>query len=459
MMNGLPALSSSVLSALRTQVRGAVITPGDDGYPAARRVWNAAIDRYPSAIISCADAEDVSFALRVASDSGLAVTVRGGGHNVAGRSIRDGALLLDLSQLRNVSVNRETRVATVQGGALWRDVDAATAEAGLATTGGLISSTGVGGFTLGGGAGWLMRKYGLACDNLRGAGVVLSDGRFVRASADEHPDLYWGLRGGGGGLGVVTSFDFNLYPLEHVLAGVVIHPADNAVAALRAWREFAADAPAEFCGLVAIGNAHPLPFLDKSWHGRPAVTFGVCWCGDPEVGKRELAPLLGFGRPLAEHIAVMPYAGWQQMQDPAAPAGQYYYWKSANFAALTDSTLEQLAAMAQDLPTPLTEIHVQHLGGMVTRAAAAGESAFAHRDARFFVNLLGRRETATHLEELREKTRALHARISGAALPTVQTNFSDQDDTDEVRRLGRDQAGELEALRRRYDAPGTLRVS
>jgi hypothetical protein len=239
----------------------------------------------------------------------------------------------------------------------------------------------------------------------------------------------------------------------------VIHSADNAVAALRAWREFAANAPEEFCGLVAIGNANPLPFLDKSWHGRPTVTFGVCWCGDPDDGKRELASLLEFGRPLAEHIAVMPYVRWQQMQDPAAPAGQYYYWKSANFAALTDHTLEQLAALAQELPTPLTVIHVQHLGGMVTRAAAAGESAFAHRDARFFVNFLGRSETATQLEELRERIRAHHARLAGAALPSVQTNFSDQDDTDEVRRFGRNQVGELEALRRRYDASGTLRVS
>src|SRR5271154_5558289 len=204
MNDGSAILKSAVLDALRSRLRGALLVRGDEGYDLARRVWNGAIDRYPSCIINCADAEDASHAVRIAADHGLRMTVRGGGHNVAGRSIRDDSLLLDLSKLNRVSVNRELRVATVQGGAVWRDVDRATALEGLATTGGLVSSTGVGGFTLGGGAGWLMRKHGLACDNVLSAGVVLADGRFVRASAQEHEDLYWGLRGGAGGLGVVT---------------------------------------------------------------------------------------------------------------------------------------------------------------------------------------------------------------------------------------------------------------
>ncbi len=267
MNNKSSGLTPTVLRDLRGRLRGTTIVPTDEGYAVARRVWNGAIDRYPSAIIVCADAEDVSFAVRVAADNGLALTVRGGGHNVAGRSIRDGALLLDLSRLRDVEVNQESQIATVQGGALWRDVDRATALEGLATTGGLISSTGVGGFTLGGGAGWLMRKYGLACDNLRSAGVVLADGRFVRASAEEHPDLYWGLRGGTSGLGVVTSFEFQLYQLRDVLAGLIVHPADHALEALRAFRDFAADAPPEFCGLCAGGEraAAAVPGCRLAW--------------------------------------------------------------------------------------------------------------------------------------------------------------------------------------------------
>jgi FAD/FMN-containing dehydrogenase len=219
MNEGSATLKPSVLDALRSRLRGTSLVSGDEGYDVARRVWNGAVDRHPSCIIVCADAEDVSHAVRIAADQGLRMTVRGGGHNVAGRSIRDGSPLLDLSKLREVSVNNELRVATVQGGAVWRDVDRATASEGLATTGGLISSTGVGGFTLGGGAGWLMRKHGLACDNLRGAGMVLADGRFVRASPQEHADLYWGLRGGAGGFGVVTSFEFQSHGEARHLLG------------------------------------------------------------------------------------------------------------------------------------------------------------------------------------------------------------------------------------------------
>jgi FAD/FMN-containing dehydrogenase len=448
-------LNPLILHALRSNLRGTTVMPGDSAYDALRRVWNAAIDRRPSAIITCADAEDVSLAVRIAADNGLPLTVRGGGHNVAGRSVRDGVLLLDLSRLRNVSVNGESRVATVQGGSLWRDVDAATAAEGLATTGGLVSSTGVGGFTLGGGAGWLMRKHGLACDNVRRAGIVLADGRFVYTSAEEHPDLYWGLRGGGGGLGVVTSFEFELYPLREVLAGLVIHPAAHALGALRAFRDFAMDAPDEFCAVAVVANAPPFPFLDSDWHGRAVVIFALCWCGVLSAGERALAALRGHGRPIADHIGPMPYAQWQRMQDPGAPAGRYYYWKTANFQALGESTLEQLAAAAQDLPTPQSEIHLQHMGAAVARTPAE-DTAFAHRDARFFVNIIGVAEQQSQIGALRDRVRALHGELSREASPGIMTNFSDQDDTDESRRFGRLHAVRLESLRRTYDTAGIL---
>jgi FAD/FMN-containing dehydrogenase len=447
-------LKSSVLDALRSRLRGTSLVRGDDGYDVARRVWNGAIDRYPSCIVGCVDAEDVSHSVRIAADHGLRMTVRGGGHNVAGRSIRDGSLLLDLSKLRHVSVNRELQVATVQGGAMWRDVDRATAIEGLATTGGLISSTGVGGFTLGGGAGWLMRKHGLACDNVRSAGVVLADGRFVRASPQEHADLYWGLRGGAGGLGVVTSFDFNLHPLREVLAGLIVHPAEHAGAALRAFRDFAADAPDEFCGLAVIAHGPPLPFLDSAWQGRPVLMFAVCWSGDLAAGETALAALRGHGQPLVEHIGRMPYAQWQQMQDPTAVRGHYYYWKTANYATLSDTTVDELAAMAYRLPTMRSEIHLQHMGGAVSRFAAE-ESAFAHRNAKFFVNFIGITDAAIAVATLRDGIRALHERASRDALPGALTNFADQeDDSDHIRRFGLKNAGLLEALRSKYDPAG-----
>jgi FAD/FMN-containing dehydrogenase len=455
MNDGSKALKSQVIDAFRSRLQGTALVPGDSDYDTVRRVWNGAIDRRPSCIIRCADAEDVSHAMRVAADNGLSLTVRGGGHNVAGRSIRDGTLLLDLSKLRNVEVNRDHMVATVQGGALWRDVDRSTAIEGLATTGGLVSSTGVGGFTLGGGAGWLMRKHGLACDNVRGAGVVLADGRFVRASPQEHADLYWGLRGGAGGLGVVTSFEFQLYPLREVLAGLVVHPAERAGDALRAFRDFAAAAPDEFCGIAVIAHGPPLPFLDAGWHGRPVIMFAMCWSGDIAAGERALAPLRAHGRPVVDHVGPMPYAQWQQTQDPGAPRGHYYYWKTANYASLSNDTVSELAAMANRLPTMRSEIHVQHMGGAVARVAA-DDSAFAHRDAEFFVNFIGVTDAAGAVGTLREGIRALHDSASRDALPGVLVNFADQDDADNVRRFGRQNAGRLADLRRKYDPTGML---
>ena len=455
MNNESATLKTSLLDTLRSRLRGTSLVRGDEGYDIARRVWNGAIDRHPSCIVGCADAEDVSHAMRIASEHGLRMTVRGGGHNVAGRSIRDGSLLLDLSKLRQVAVNRESRVATVQGGAVWRDVDSATAIEGLATTGGLISSTGVGGFTLGGGAGWLMRKHGLACDNLRSAGVVLADGRFVRASPQEHADLYWGLRGGAGGLGVVTSFDFQLHPLREVLAGLIVHPAEHAVEALCAFRDFVAEAPDEFCGLAVIAHGPPLPFLDAAWHGRPVLMFAVCWSGDLAEGEAALAPLRAQGQPLVEHIGRMPYAQWQQLQDPSAVRGHYYYWKTANYAALSDHTVDALAAMAHRLPTMRSEIHVQHMGGAVARIGAE-DSAFAHRNTPFFVNFIGITDAPSATGVLREGIRALHAEASREALPGILTNFAGQDDSDNVQKFGSQNAGRLEALRKKYDPAGTL---
>jgi hypothetical protein len=445
--------SDTIVAALRRNVRGSVIDAQDRAYTSARRVWNAAIDEKPLAIVQCADAEDVPYALRVAADHGAPVTVRGGGHNVAGRAVRDGAVLIDLSGLRLVDVNPNARVATVQGGASWRDVDVATAAHGLATTGGFVSSTGVGGLTLGGGAGWLMRRYGLASDNLVAANIVLADGRALRASADEHPDLFWGLRGGAGGLGVVTSFEFHLHPLRNVLAGLVIHPGAAARDVLGHFAEFARAAPDEFCGLAALINAPALPFLDASSHGKPVLVLALCWCGDVAAGERVLAPLRREGSPLADVIGLMPYPMWQQTQDPSAPAGRFNYWKSANFSTLPSAVLELLARAHSELPTPFVELHLQHLGGAVARANADA-SAYPNREAQFFVNIIGAAVTAEELPCVREWTRALHSRLSSYSLFTAQPNFLDADDPGATRAFGPDRAARIDALRRKFAPPG-----
>jgi len=441
------------INALQQRLLGRTLRPADRDYAAARRIWNAAIDSRPAAIVACTDAEDAAVAVRIAGEHGIAVAVRGGGHNVAGRSLVDGALLLDLSRMRGVTVNAEVRLAAVQGGALWHDVDVATTRLGLATTGGLVSSTGVGGFTLGGGTGWLMRRHGLAIDNLSAAGVVLADGRFVRASIEEHSELFWALRGGAGGLGIVTSFEFQLHPLQQVLAGLVIHPADNARDVLRTFRDFAAQAPDEFCGLCVLVHAPPLPFLDAAWYGRPVAILALCWCGEIAGGERALAPLRRSGSPLADHVGPIPYVVWQHLQDPGAPLGRYQYWKTASYARLSDSTLDVLAEAVNQLPTRQTEIHVQHLGGAVARVPVA-DTAFPHREAAFFVNLIGCTPWPEEYPLLRERIRVLHEQIALGGLPSLLPNFSNEDDGEVTARFEQAHAERIAAIRRRYDPTG-----
>lgn len=443
-----------VVKELQALLRGSAFGAEADEFDRLRRVWNAAIDRRPSAIARCADAQDVQVALQFARDRGVGVTVRGGGHNVAGLAVQDGALLLDLGDMRAVSVNREMRVATVEGGALWRDVDAATAAADLATTGGLISTTGVGGFTLGGGAGWLMRRHGLACDNLIGAHVVLADGRSIRVTAGEDPELFWGLRGGAGGLGVVTRFELRLHPLSQVYAGLVVFPGDRSATVLRQFRDFVRDAPDEFCGMAVMTSAPPLPFLDSAWHGRTVCILALCWSGAVDAGERILEPIRRAAASLADVVGPMPYPQWQQMLDPAAPPGRHNYWKTANFASLDDEAIDLLCGAAEARPTPFTELHVQHMGGAVARVPSS-DCAFAHRDAQFFVNLIGSAVEARHFEGMRTWVRDLHMRLSAHALPGSMPNFADRDDQDSIARFGNDHARRLQDLRGRCD-PGGL---
>lgn len=446
---------ASVLRDLAGHIRGAILRSEDAPFETARRIWNAAVDRRPAAIVVCADENDVTLALRTAVKHGLPVAVRGGGHNVAGRAVIDGSLLLDLSGMRRVTVDARTKIAVVQGGALWRDVDVATAEHALATTGGLISSTGVGGFTLGGGTGWLMRRYGLAIDNLVGATVALADGRVVHASVDDHASLFYALRGGAGGFGVVTSFEFKVYPLRDVLAGVVIRPAAEALTALREFRDFALQAPDDYCGMMVLTTAPPLPFLDTAWHGRPVVIHAMCWSGDAAAGQCALEPLRRFGTVLADHVGQMPYVQWQHLMDPTAPPGRYHYWKTASYASLSETTIEVLARAVNNLPTPVTELHVQHLGGAVARVPEA-DTAFSARSAQFFINVLGVTASSNEIDALRAGTRDLYSQLTPESLSSLLPNFSDQDDGDVTARFGTAQRSRVQSIRREYDPSGVF---
>jgi FAD/FMN-containing dehydrogenase len=366
--------------------------------------------------------------------------------------------MLDLSGLRRVEVNPAVRVALTQGGALWRDVDAAGAIHGLATTGGVVSSTGVGGFTLGGGAGWLMRRHGLAVDNLLAAELVLADGRNVRASADEHPELFWALRGGGGGFGVVAEFSFRMHPLTTVLAGEVFHPADAARDLLGRFAGHAVEAPDEFCGMVVLGSAPPLPFLPPGLHGRPIAAFALCWCGDLAAGERALAPLRQGGRPIADVVRPLPYPQWQSQHDAGAPSGLFYYWKTVHFDRIDEATTAALLAAHHARPTPLCMLHVQHLGGAVARVPAA-DTAFAHRGVGFFVNVLGVAAQPEELGAVRAWARASHAALAPAARAGAMPNFADEDDIQPGKLFCSESLTRLQALRRRYDPAGLFAES
>jgi FAD/FMN-containing dehydrogenase len=361
--------------------RGRLISAEDTDYDIARAVWNGAIDRRPRLIARCIGAADVVAAVRYAREHDLEIAIRGGGHNVAGTAVCDDGMVIDLSAMRGVRVDPAARRAWVQGGALWGDVDHETQAHGLATTGGIVSHTGVAGLALGGGVGWLMRKHGLTVDNLLAATVVTADGRLLRASEDEHADLFWALRGGGGNFGVVTAFEFRVHPLgPAVLAGPILWDASDAGQVLRFYRDFVRDAPDELGTVVRLGAAPPIPAIPEPLHWRPVVLIGTCYAGPIADGERVLRPLRGFRTPLLDLAAPAPYLAFQSALDSTVLHGWNYYWKSTHLPELRDELADVIAAHAFACSSPRSYVAMFHLKGAVSRAAP-GATAFGNRQA------------------------------------------------------------------------------
>jgi FAD binding domain/Berberine and berberine like len=368
---------------------GRLVEPGDPGYDDARAGWNGAIDRYPAAIAYAGDADDVAAAVRAARAAGLPFTIRAGGHSVSGRSVRDGALCIDLRGLNSVDVDPRCALVRVGGGALLSELDMATQEHGLAVPAGQISHTGVGGLTLGGGIGWLMRHHGLTIDSLEAAEVVLADGEQVRASAAEHPDLFWALRGGGGDFGVVTSFEFRAHRVgPTVLAGPLIYPWERAREALRASRDLMAGAPEELTLFDVVLTAPPQEPFPPELHGRPVAIVGVAWSGDLAEGERVLAPLRDGCPPSADLVGPMPYVALQSMLDDTAPHGWRFYDRLHYLPEVSDSFIDALVAGFEDVPAPQAHVVTGWMGGAIDRVAP-GETAFGHRGARAFTWIIG----------------------------------------------------------------------
>jgi FAD/FMN-containing dehydrogenase len=361
--------------------RGRLISAHDADYDIARAVWNGAIDRRPRLIARCIGTADVIAALRFARGHALEVAIRGGGHNVGGTAVCDGGLVIDLSAMRGVRVDPAERRAWVQGGALWTDVDAETQAHGLATTGGIVSHTGVAGLTLGGGVGWLMRKHGLTIDNLVAAEVVTADGQRLRVCEDRHRDLFWALRGGGGNFGVVTSFEFRLHPVgPTVLAGPILWDASSAREVLRFYRDYVRDIPDELGTVVRFGAAPPLPVIPAHLHWRPVVMVGTCYAGPIEDGERVLRPLRTCRAPLLDLIGPAPYAGIQSALDSTVLHGWNYYWKSTHLPELGDGLVDVIADHAFACASPRSYVAMFHLKGAVSRVPQ-GATAFGNRQA------------------------------------------------------------------------------
>ena len=430
---GQRTIGNGAIDALRQHLAGDVLLPGDAGYDAARGVWNAMIDRRPGMVVHCRTATDVQRALVFAAEHELSTAIKGGGHNIAGNAVCDGGIMIDLSAMKTIEVDADARTARVEAGALLADLDAATQAHGLALPLGINSTTGVAGLTLGGGYGWLSRKFGLTIDSLVAADIVTADGRSRRVSATESPELFWAIRGGGGNFGVVTSFDFELHAVgPEVLSGLVVHPIAAASDLLRDYRKLAAAMPDELTVWVVMRKAPPLPFLPEEWHGREVLVFAACYAGDMAEGERALAPLRALGSPIADVIGPHSYAGWQQAFDPLLTPGARNYWKSHNFEAIEDGLVDILTEAVGRLPSDECEIFIAQLGG-ATKRIDATTTAFAHRSANYLMNVHTRWRDVAQDTHCIAWARETFDRTSRFATGGVYVNFMPEDETGRVK--------------------------
>ena len=383
-------LLTEKIERLKTKMKGHVVLPEDANYDEVRKIWNGMIDRHPSVIVQCADADDVTRTISLARENGLEISIRGAGHNIAGNAMCDNGVTIDFATMTNVRIDAEKRRAYVEPGATLGDFDKAAQAQGLATPVGINSTTGIAGLTLGGGFGWLTRKYGMTIDNLVSAEVVTADGNKLRASEQEHPDLFWAIRGGGGNFGVITEFEFELYPVgSEILAGLIVFPFSQAKQVLTKYREFVKSIPEELNVWVVLRKAPPLPFLPENVHGQEVVVMPVFYAGDIAEGEKLIKPLRNFGDAYGEHIGIQPYVEWQQAFDPLLTPGARNYWKTHNFTELSDQALDTFIEFADKLPTSQCEIFIGLIAGAANRVSPDA-MAYFHRDAKFVLNVHAR---------------------------------------------------------------------
>ncbi|SAK58079.1 putative oxidoreductase [Caballeronia hypogeia] len=450
-------ISGESIDTLKASVRGRVISPADTDYDEARKVWNATIDRRPALVVRCAGNADVTAALAFARANGLLVSIRGGSHNIAGSAVSDDALMIDLSAMKSVRVDPRSKRAYVEPGALLSDFDHEAQAFGLATPLGINSTTGVAGLTLGGGFGWLSRKFGVTVDNLVAAELVTADGQWHRVDAANEPDLFWALRGGGGNFGVVTQFEYQLHEVgPQVHGGLVVYPLEQADDVLPKYREFVAQSPDDLTVWAVLRLAPPLPFLPESAHGKPVIVLACCYIGPPENGERALAPLRSFGTPYGEHLGAMPFAAWQKAFDPLLTPGERNYWKSHNFSEINDATFEILKSAVKSLPSPQCEVFIGAMGGQTNRVPVDA-TAYANRESEYTINIHGRWSAAADDETCTKWARDLFAAMTPHALGSVYVNFMTGEEGDRVKAAYGPNYERLAEVKRRYDPENLFR--
>jgi FAD/FMN-containing dehydrogenase len=451
-------LGDATLGELAQSLRGQLIRPDDPGYDEARSIWNGAHDRKPAVVIRCLSVADVMKAVEFARSEGLPLAVRGGGHSIPGFSTVDNGLVLDLSLMNAVHVNPDRRTVTAQGGCLWSDVDAEAQAFGLAVTGGLVSTTGIAGFTLGGGIGWLVRRCGLTCDNLIGADIVTADGRYLHVSDQENPELLWALRGGGGNFGVVTSFEFRMHEVgPTVFSGLVFYHGEEAETVLRGFRTAAAAAPDELSMAVNLTTAPPAPFLPAEVHGKPIIAVLGVWSGRPEDGDAATRPFRELAPVVVDLFGPMPYVAMQTLLDPLYPRGMWNYFRSAFFHDLDDKTAGAVLSAYSQVPNGASELHIHHLGGAMGRTPADA-TAFATRDHDFILNVVARTPDAAGYDTVVDWARATTDALGPDAASYV--NFTGEASEDRVRAsYPPDTYERLVTVKNRYDPTNLFRLN
>ncbi|HVO93661.1 MAG TPA: FAD-binding oxidoreductase [Terriglobales bacterium] len=443
--------SSQIGKELKDMIKGNVLVADDPGYEDARQIWNAMIDRRPAVIVQCANADDVKMAIGFARRSKVEISIRGGGHNIAGNALCDDGLTIDFSHMKNVRVDAAKRRVYVEPGATLANLDEATQAYGLATPVGINSTTGIAGLTLGGGFGWLTRKFGMTIDNLVSVDVVTAEGRKIRASKTDNAELFWAIRGGGGNFGIVTQFEFQLFPVgPEIFAGLIVFPFSQAKKILNQYRQFVNSAPEELNVWVVLRKAPPLPFLPQNVHGKEVVVLPIFYCGAPAEAEKLVAPIRTFGDPLGEHLGAQPYVAWQKAFDPLLTPGARNYWKSHNFTQLVDGVLDSIMEFAGKLPSPQCEIFIGMIAGAPNRIAPDA-MAYGHRDAKFVLNVHGRWDEAKDDQKCIAWAREFFKASAPYASAGAYVNFMTEEENDRIVAAYGANYQRLVQIKKRYD--------